>query len=625
MTISRLIIPILKEKGSTFLPYIVFFLWVYGAKLVLIARFGNPTPFGDQWNGEANDLYLPLLKGTLSWSDLFSPHNEHRIFTNRIWDIFLLKINGDLWNPIFQMAANAVIHVFALTLLLYFLSKSLPKPLFWPLFVFTGTLFSFLFDFENTLWGFQAQWYFLLLFTIIFLWAMIRYAPFSPLWWIGFVCGELSALSLASGAVTLAAGLGMLLVGRLSAEERNRPPIIALVLLMTALVISVVLTPQIPYQEQFKAHSVHEFLRSFVTSMAWPAPPIGAVLIPLPLCLFFLGHLRRRLSLYDPSWFVFACGLWVLGQFSIISYGRANGNVLSSRYLDLYSIGLVLDFFCLLYFLSRFREARSTLFLVKIGTTFWVMAVTIFFAKEYPGIKESIRDQTVVRLEEEINVRAYFNTHNFSFLQNKPFPQSIPYPNASFLRSMLDNPVITNILPSALTGRRTIPAPPVMEKITEALLSLVPHRQNSGFFDELSDKKPIVRSSESVTCEGFIDAINGVSPPPSRLKMVGIFSIEGWMTISGIKGLVPDEVYITLYDPSGKVFYAKANKVPRPDVAKAFHHESIFGMPDSGFISYIDLSKFQGKYVLGLSRVYRGKLENCHNFSVRLNNTQKGT
>lgn len=623
MTLTQSVFSRLKEKALSFLPYFVFFFWIFGAKLVLIAHYGNLIPFGDQWDGEANNLYLPWLEGTLSLSNLVSPHNEHRIFTTKVWDLFLLKINGGLWSPIFQMVANAIIHVFALTLLLYFLSKSLLKPLSWTLFIFTGVLFSIPFDFENTLWGFQAQWYFLLLFTIIFLWAMTRYVPFTFLWWIGFACGELSALSLASGAITLATGLGMLLIGWYKAEERSSLPIKALMLLTTAFIVSVTLTPHISYHDQYRAHSVHELLKSIVTSMAWPALPIGVVLIPLPLCLFLLGHIRRRYPQFDATWFVFACGIWVMGQYLLLSYGRANGNVLSSRYLDLYAIGLVLDFYCLLYFLSRPRENRLTLTLTKVGAALWIVAVTVSFAKEYPGIMESIRDQTLFRLEEEKNVRGYFDTHDFSFLQNKPFPQSIPYPDAFYLRSMLDNPMIGDILPTDLTGRRERPDPSIVEKITESLRSFIPHSKDSSLFDELSDKKPIVRSVESVICEGSIDAINGISPPPSRLINIDALTVEGWMTVSGVRGLVPNDTYITLSDPTGKVFYARTRKRPRPDVAKAFHREGLFGLPDTGFISDIDLSKFHGKYALGLSRVYRGRLENCQNFSIRINNIRK--
>ncbi len=623
MTITKPIVFRFNEKAIFIFPYIVFFLWVYGAKLVLIAHFGNPTPFGDQWDGEASSLYLPWLKGHLTWPDLVAPHNEHRILTTRLFDLFLLKINGGVWDPIFQMVANALIHVLALTFLLYYLGRSLPKHLFWPLFVFIGIVYSLPFDFENTLWGFQSQWYFLLLFSFIFLWSMIRYVPFSPLWWVGFACGGLATLSLASGVVTLASGLGVLLVRWYKGKERNRPTLMAIGLISFVLIISVVMTPRIPYQEQFRAHTIHDFLKSLATTMAWPAPPFGVGLISLPLVLFLGEQLRRKVGPNDESWFVFACGLWALGQCVILSFGRANGDVLSTRYLDLYSIGLVLEFFCLLHFISRGREIGSKFALSKVATTFWIIIVIISLAKIYPGIFTTLRAQTLARMDEEVNVRAYFDTHDFALLRGKPFPQAIPYPDPSFLRSMLDNPTIANILPSNLTGRQERLDSPVSEKMTKAMLALVPHMKSYSLFNELSNKKPFSQSVSSIICEGFIDSVNGVSPPPSQLFMVNTLSVEGWMTISGAKGIVPDKVYITLVDPKGNEFYGTTRRRARPDVAKAFHHDGLWGMPEAGFFSNIDLSKFHGKYILGLSRLYRGKLENCQNFPIRINNINK--
>ena len=131
-------------------------------------------------------------------------------------------------------------------------------------------------------------------------------------------------------------------------------------------------------------------------------------------------------------------------------------------------------------------------------------------AKIYLGTFATLRAQTLARMDEEINVRAYFDTHDFSLLQGKPFPQAIPYPDALFLRSMLDNPTTSNILPANLTGRRERLDSPVSEKMTKAMLALVPHMKKFALFDELSDKKLFAQSVSSGNCEGFIDAINGV-------------------------------------------------------------------------------------------------------------------
>lgn len=65
-------------------------------------------------------------------------------------------------------------------------------------------------------------------------------------------------------------------------------------------------------------------------------------------------------------------------------------------------------------------------------------------------------------------------------------------------------------------------------------------------------------------------------------------SVEGWMTVSGAKGIVPDKIYITLVDQKGNEFYGTTRRRARPDVAMSFHHDGLFGMPEAGFFSNID-------------------------------------
>src|SRR5512146_802367 len=83
-------------------------LIVIGAKCWMISRFGNPTPFWDQWDAEGANLYPKYFDGTLTLSDLLAPHNEHRILLTRLWALLLLELEG-YWDPILQMAANALL------------------------------------------------------------------------------------------------------------------------------------------------------------------------------------------------------------------------------------------------------------------------------------------------------------------------------------------------------------------------------------------------------------------------------------------------------------------------------------------------------------------------------------
>ena len=83
-------------------------LFVVGAKCWMIARYGNPTPFWDQWDAEGSLLYPRFFDGSLRLSDLVAAHNEHRILLTRLWSLLLLELEG-YWDPILQMAANAVL------------------------------------------------------------------------------------------------------------------------------------------------------------------------------------------------------------------------------------------------------------------------------------------------------------------------------------------------------------------------------------------------------------------------------------------------------------------------------------------------------------------------------------
>ena len=81
------------------LPYVAFASIVLGIKLLVIHHFGNATPFGDQWDAEADHLYRPWMDGSLHWHDLSIPHNERRIFTTRISALLLFELNGQVWIP----------------------------------------------------------------------------------------------------------------------------------------------------------------------------------------------------------------------------------------------------------------------------------------------------------------------------------------------------------------------------------------------------------------------------------------------------------------------------------------------------------------------------------------------
>jgi hypothetical protein len=433
---------------TTVLPYFGFGLVLLVVKLALISFYGSATPYWDQWDAEAALLYSPWLDGTFSWGNLFAPHNEHRIFTTRLLALFLLKINGQVWDPILQMQVNAGLHVLALCVLLFYVSKLLPKIYKAMLFVFCAVMFSIPFGWENTLAGFQSQFYFLLLFSFIFLWAMAAYKIYSLKWWAGFLFGLLCLLTLASGALTVLAGALIIALRKVMGNKNISAS--SIILLLAISTIAIALTPSIPGHASLKAQSISQFLMALSTVFSWPQQKmsVGVFVIQMPLLIFMFLTLRKPDFRTPSHFFIFAMGLWLFGQFVSLAYGRAVG-VTSSRYLDLLAIGLVINFAALLILFVDSNKYAQTF--SRVGAVIWLITITTGFAMSSGRLSEDLRTKAKQNLEQEKNVRAYLCTGDSSNLLDKPFLYT-PYPNSERLQNLLDNPTIRSILPGNIYG-----------------------------------------------------------------------------------------------------------------------------------------------------------------------------
>lgn len=66
------------------LKLVSFAAILFGTKFLLIDKYGNATPYWDQWDSEAHGLYMSFLNGRLGWEQLVAAHNEHRILIPRL-------------------------------------------------------------------------------------------------------------------------------------------------------------------------------------------------------------------------------------------------------------------------------------------------------------------------------------------------------------------------------------------------------------------------------------------------------------------------------------------------------------------------------------------------------------
>jgi hypothetical protein len=434
---------------------ICFSAIVLAFKLALIARYGNATPFWDQWEAEADLLYRPWLEGSLRLQDLVAPHNEHRILTTRLLALALLELEGRVWNPILQMQVNAVLHALALSVLLIFLAKPLPFGYRVALFTFGAALFCIPYGWENTLAGFQSQFYFLLLFSFLFLWAMSAYPTGSPSWWLGVGCGVLAYLSLASGATALLAGAVALLIRRYRFKH-EAVALWSVFLLIGMAATAVLLTPTVPYHAELKAQSLAQFSSALLRAAAWPENGIlfGGPVLQIPLLIGLAAALWSR-KVKDPVYvFGVSLAIWVAGQVTSIAFGRVTA-VGAPRYTDLYAISLLLNFFVLLV-LAR-QSAPHARYRYVIGGVLWLSLLVMVFVAWSSRYETQLQEKAAQGLRQEDNVRRYLCSGDASHLNNKQ-RLDIPYPSAEALKRYLDQPTIRLVLPGNIYPRNASPS-----------------------------------------------------------------------------------------------------------------------------------------------------------------------
>ncbi len=432
-----------QEKRSTLWLYVAFIFIVFGAKAVIISNFGSSIPFWDQWDSEADLLYRPWFEGTLRWVDLFSSHNEHRIFTTKIFGLLLLYLNQGVWDPMFEMYVNAAVHTVTLAFLLFLLQKGLHTGTRYTFFFLAALLFAIPYGYENTLAGFQVQFYFLLLFSFLFLWAVTRFGTGSKLWFPVIVFAAfMSFFSLASGVMTIAAGSGTMLIRWLWGIQRTRAAALIIMLLSIAVVTAFYFTPVIPRHAVLRAKTLLDFVIAILQAT-------GGGVLYIPVVLFMIKQLQNKPPVDDHSWFVFSLCLWIAGQILAVAYGRSSG-ILSSRYLDLLAIGFLLNGYCLLDMLQKAGDGK----ILKNSIVLWVFLVTGGIGFCIPSITKHIGEKKAVCLRNEENVRTYLATRNYASIQKTPY-EEIPYPSAARLKSFLDNNTISFILTPVVNSNNT--------------------------------------------------------------------------------------------------------------------------------------------------------------------------
>jgi len=310
------------------------FLTAAAAKLWLIQACGTPTPYFDQWV-EADRFLKPWVEGHLTWHDWLAPHNGHRIFFTRLLDLLSIKLNGE-WDLLLQMTLNAFLHAgvgCGLVGCLWHFSGRQDQGLLCLLLV---PFLALPVAAENTLWSFQSQFYFLLLFGIAALAGLGFHRPGSPGWLLGLGAASLGLFTMASGFLAPLAVAGLLGLRSWQTRRLSRASVITAIACLGVAAIGAALGNPAGVAGP---HSWGGFLSTLAWTLVWPFEnqPTLLLFTSLPLTLLTVKYLKGHFPDPRAAEFVLALALWGALQSAALAYARTS-QVNCSRYADLFCL-----------------------------------------------------------------------------------------------------------------------------------------------------------------------------------------------------------------------------------------------------------------------------------------------
>lgn len=424
-------------------------LIMIGSRYCLIHHYGSDLPYWDQWGAEWNTLFRPYLSSSLSVNDLLAAHNEHRILLSRLLSLGLLLIN-DQWDSSLQMVVNSTFYSIVGATLFYVLGKGL-KPvsmLIWALVI--ALLFSLPFGWENSIAGFQSQFYFLAAFSLASIWLLTHSVAWSRGWWGGVILGFLSLFTMASGvmapmAVCIGLVFSMLRQKQdLKAAFYRSIPTTALCLVVIG--TGVLLMVRVEGHAVYQAHSVKDFITALLACLAWPLQiKVWALFNWLPFAVFILIYLKQDNQPGKREQFLLIAGLWVLLQIAATAFSRST-IVSSSRYTDMYAYGIMTNCLVLLTLApARLRSAKSILFVIGFGI--WLAGNWIgLYSSSFNG---AATNRKLIYDIQKFRTAGYLSTRDFQFLIPQ-MKQDIPYPDPEIFAQYIEDPLIQPILPTSI-------------------------------------------------------------------------------------------------------------------------------------------------------------------------------
>lgn len=429
-----------------YLTFLCFALVIMLPRLYYVENFAISLPFWDQWDSEWAGLLKPWIEGNLRFSDLYAPHNEHRIFPTRLTTLFLFLITGT-WNNLTEARFNIPLSALTPLMLIWLICKheriSGPR---WLVIAVILAGASLPFSWENILIGFQSQFYYLNLFTVCALALSVFHSDkYAGIAGILFFC-TLSILTSASGlftciAVVIVYSINSFIKGKLTPQSA-----LTILILLSMSFMAYYTMPIVEGHKILHAANLWEFITAFARIMGWPLRGrqllLGLIWLPSLITIPIL-ILRRKISAIDLL--MIGCFAWTGMQIAALAYGRGHEMIyLTSRYTDVLLLGLAGNSWFILRIPETIRKSRMALKLLYLLVAMFYFGICLSFINRTKGDIKTLAEERGHRIDQATNVCGYLRTKDFMYIDKTGF--QIPYPNADLLRKYLDDPQLRKVL-----------------------------------------------------------------------------------------------------------------------------------------------------------------------------------
>jgi len=420
------------------------------ARLLYVQCFSTPMPFWDQWDGEWATALRPWLEGTLQWDTLLYPHNEHRILPTRLVALASYLVTGE-WNNVYEARITAVLFCFIPALLVWQATRDEASAGKRWLMMLVVLLLSVLpFARENFLVGFQSQFYFLILSSVVAIALVARHHQRPGALLAAMALSVLAIVTMASGLLTAVAAGAVCVLACLCLPGRRAPALAATAALAVIAVVAYLLLPIPAAHNGMRAQSVGELLLAASHVLAWPGRSNGLfVIVWLPSVVMVSRMLILRKASPTALFMAGLC-IWSALQALSIGYGRGHDGMHppASRYTELLVPGVVgnawfaLQLWGLLPTPSPRRiAARSVV----------VLFALLFAGGSLSQVSKDIKRAKAFKVASELqqaNVVRYLASGDPKALEVGDF--ELPYPDAEQLKRHLDHPDLRRILPAVV-------------------------------------------------------------------------------------------------------------------------------------------------------------------------------